>query len=98
MRFLTNTTKESKNHLYERLIQCGFTLEKQEIFTSLTASYQFIQRNNLKYGFEYLNIQFKVYDQTTFMFGSLAPCCYLRNQHLKILKDFLGTRKKLMLL
>lgn len=47
MRFLTNTTKESKNYLHERLTKCGFCLKKNDIFTSLTVSRQYIENHHL---------------------------------------------------
>ncbi|XP_046643119.1 haloacid dehalogenase-like hydrolase domain-containing protein 2 [Daphnia pulicaria] len=47
VRFLTNTTKESKSYLYERLTKCGFTVEKNDIFTSLTVSRQYIENHHL---------------------------------------------------
>lgn len=49
VRFLTNTTKESKSFLHSRLRRCGFAIEKEEIFTSLTAARQFIEKNKHKY-------------------------------------------------
>lgn len=47
VRFVTNTTKESGNTLYERLIKLGFQLEKGEIWSSLTAATKYIETNNL---------------------------------------------------
>lgn len=47
VRFLTNTTKESKNYLHERLTKCGFFLKKNDIFTSLTVSRQYIENHHL---------------------------------------------------
>lgn len=38
MKFVTNTTKESKNILYNRLKTLGFDLNKDEIFSSLAAA------------------------------------------------------------
>ena len=50
VRFLTNTTKESKNVLHNRLLDCGFTdVNKSEIFTSLTSACQLLQNKKLKY-------------------------------------------------
>lgn len=47
VRFVTNTTKESVNTLYDRLIKLGFKLEKEEIWSSLTAASKYILENNL---------------------------------------------------
>lgn len=42
IKFVTNTTKESSNCLYERLINLGFYLQKEEIFSSLAAARKLI--------------------------------------------------------
>lgn len=47
VRFVTNTTKESVNTLYDRLIKLGFQLEKNEIWSSLTAATKYIKDNRL---------------------------------------------------
>lgn len=44
---MTNTTKESKNTLYNRLVQIGFQLEKDEIFSSLSATNNYVCENGL---------------------------------------------------
>ena len=49
IRFVTNTTKESKNVLHTRLANCGFELKKEEIFSSLTAAHQYVKERDLKY-------------------------------------------------
>ncbi|KAH7641896.1 haloacid dehalogenase-like hydrolase domain-containing protein 2 [Dermatophagoides farinae] len=46
-KFVTNTTKESQNFLYERLKSIGFDIEKNEIFTSLVAARDFIRNEKL---------------------------------------------------
>ncbi|CAG2058389.1 unnamed protein product [Timema podura] len=38
IKFVTNTTKESRRCLHERLVQMGFDIEPQEIWTSLWAA------------------------------------------------------------
>jgi len=48
LRFATNTTKESQSLLHERLVKLGFDIEKQEIFTSMTAARDLIALNKLK--------------------------------------------------
>ncbi len=48
LRFVTNTTKESKSQLYSLLTNMGFKIEKNEIFTSLTAARNLIVENNLR--------------------------------------------------
>ncbi|XP_033224560.1 haloacid dehalogenase-like hydrolase domain-containing protein 2 [Belonocnema kinseyi] len=47
IKFVTNTTKESKNTLYERLINLGFDIKKEEIFSSLAAARQTIINRKL---------------------------------------------------
>lgn len=47
IKFVTNTTKESKNTLYQRLVKIGFHLEKDEIFSSLSATNNYVCKNNL---------------------------------------------------
>lgn len=44
---MTNTTKESKTTLYQRLVKIGFQLEKDEIFSSLSATNNYVCKNNL---------------------------------------------------
>nr|XP_012219236.1 PREDICTED: haloacid dehalogenase-like hydrolase domain-containing protein 2 [Linepithema humile] len=48
IKFVTNTTKESNNCLYERLIKLGFDLRKEEIFSSLAAARKLIVSQQLK--------------------------------------------------
>ncbi|XP_042209735.1 haloacid dehalogenase-like hydrolase domain-containing protein 2 isoform X2 [Homarus americanus] len=48
IKFVTNTTKESKRILHERLTGIGFSIDKDEIFTSLTAARQLIDKQNLQ--------------------------------------------------
>lgn len=45
---MTNTTKESRNFLYNRLTQLGFTLNKDEIHSSLAAARNLIVTKKLK--------------------------------------------------
>lgn len=48
IRFLTNTTKESKDTLLGRLHRIGFTsIKKEELFSSLSAAAQYVQQHNL---------------------------------------------------
>lgn len=48
IKFVTNTTKESSNYLYERLMKLGFDLQKEEIFSSLAAAKRLIISRRLK--------------------------------------------------
>ncbi|EZA52288.1 haloacid dehalogenase-like hydrolase domain-containing protein 2 [Ooceraea biroi] len=48
IKFVTNTTKESSNYLYERLTKLGFDLRKEEIFSSLAAARKLIITRQLK--------------------------------------------------
>ena len=48
MRFVTNTTKESKNQLHNLLTNLGFNIDKNEIFTSLTAARNLIVEKDLR--------------------------------------------------
>lgn len=49
LRFVTNTTKESKDTLLERLHRIGFSsINKDDMFTSLSAAVRYVQANNLK--------------------------------------------------
>jgi ribonucleotide monophosphatase NagD (HAD superfamily) len=45
---VTNTTKESQNFLFNRLKAIGFDIRKEEIFSSLMAAKELIQKLNLK--------------------------------------------------
>lgn len=49
LRFVTNTTKESKETLLNRLHRIGFSsITKDDMFTSLSAAVQFVKSNQLK--------------------------------------------------
>ncbi|KAK5639879.1 hypothetical protein RI129_010690 [Pyrocoelia pectoralis] len=48
IKFVTNTTKESKNYLYNRLKRLGFELDPDEIYSSLGAARSLIVNRNLK--------------------------------------------------
>ncbi|KAK4311911.1 hypothetical protein Pmani_016622 [Petrolisthes manimaculis] len=48
IKFVTNTTKESKRILHDRLTHIGFTIDKDEIFTSLTAARQLVDKRALR--------------------------------------------------
>lgn len=50
LRFVTNTTKESKGTLLQRLHRIGFasTINEDDMFTSLSAAVQYVQTHNLK--------------------------------------------------
>ncbi|VDM63024.1 unnamed protein product [Angiostrongylus costaricensis] len=48
VKFVTNTTKESINVLYNRVTKCGFRISKDEIFTSLVAARQFVEKQNFR--------------------------------------------------
>lgn len=47
-RFVTNTTKECRRYLHERLTRLGFVVRIEEIFTSLTAAKDIVLQRNLK--------------------------------------------------
>jgi len=46
--FVTNTTKESQSSLHQRLKNMNFLIEKDEIFSSLSAAKRLIQQKNLR--------------------------------------------------
>ncbi|XP_008324338.1 haloacid dehalogenase-like hydrolase domain-containing protein 2 [Cynoglossus semilaevis] len=45
VKFVTNTTKESRRSLYERLLRLNFDLQEQEIFTSVSAARSLLEQN-----------------------------------------------------
>ncbi|KAJ1346335.1 Haloacid dehalogenase-like hydrolase domain-containing protein 2 [Parelaphostrongylus tenuis] len=48
VKFVTNTTKESINVLHKRVTECGFRISRDEIFTSLVAARQFVEKQKLR--------------------------------------------------
>ena len=48
LRFVTNTTKESKSTLLSRLKSLGFHINENEVFTSLTAARRLIEAKNYR--------------------------------------------------
>ncbi|KAJ4442845.1 haloacid dehalogenase-like hydrolase domain-containing protein 2 [Periplaneta americana] len=48
IKFVTNTTKESRRCLYERLIRLGFELQQEEIWSSLWAAQDLLRSRNLR--------------------------------------------------
>ena len=48
VRFVTNTTKESKGTLLKRLTGIGFDIKAEEVFTSLTAARCLIDQRSLR--------------------------------------------------
>lgn len=48
LKFVTNTTKESKATLHQRLTRIGFTIGQEEIFTSLTAARNLVEKQNVR--------------------------------------------------
>lgn len=48
IRFITNTSKESKTILYNRLTKMGFEIDSNEIFSTLSAAELYIRKNQLK--------------------------------------------------
>lgn len=48
IKFVTNTTKESRKFLYNRLTRLGFTLKPEEIHSSLGAAQSLIINRKLK--------------------------------------------------
>ena len=48
MKFVTNTTKECKRNLLERLRKLNFDIQEQEIFTSLTAARNLLEQRKVR--------------------------------------------------
>ncbi|KAJ8408639.1 hypothetical protein AAFF_G00252740 [Aldrovandia affinis] len=48
VKFVTNTTKECKRALLERLERLGFSIQEREIFTSLTAARGLVEQRGLR--------------------------------------------------
>lgn len=48
VRFVTNTTKESKQDLLERLKKLEFDISEDEIFTSLTAARNLVEQKQVQ--------------------------------------------------
>lgn len=48
VKFVTNTTKECKRTLLERLQRLSFDIEEREIFTSLTAARNLLEQKNVR--------------------------------------------------
>lgn len=48
VRFVTNTTKESKETLLRRLTGIGFDIKAEEVFTSLTAARRLVDQRKLR--------------------------------------------------
>ena len=48
LRFITNTTKESKHSLLDRLKKIGFDIHLDEVFTSLTAARKKVEEESLR--------------------------------------------------
>ena len=48
LRFITNTTKESKHSLFDRLKKIGFDIHLDEVFTSLTAARKKVEQESLR--------------------------------------------------
>ena len=48
LKFVTNTTKESKRCLMTRLHKIGFDIKPSELYTSLSAARHVIDKNNLR--------------------------------------------------
>ncbi|UXI19306.1 hypothetical protein NH340_JMT05249 [Sarcoptes scabiei] len=79
-KFVTNTTKESVNSLWNRLKAIGFDLEKSEIFSSLVAARDYLQREKLRPHFlledaakeDFQDLQFDQSSQEAVVVG-LAP-------------------------
>lgn len=45
---MTNTTKESGQTLYERLVHIGFQLDRNEIYSSLSAAASYVRQHDLR--------------------------------------------------
>lgn len=48
IQFVTNTTKESRKSLYNRLTNLGFNIKIDDIWTSLTATYEYLRSQKVK--------------------------------------------------
>lgn len=48
LRFISNTTKESKRLLLDRLRRIGFNIKQEEVFTCLSATRRLIERKGLR--------------------------------------------------
>lgn len=48
IKFVTNTTKESRRILHERLVKLGFDIKQDEIFSSLWAARDLVKKEGLK--------------------------------------------------
>ncbi|KAL1452848.1 hypothetical protein WDU94_007036 [Cyamophila willieti] len=48
VKFLTNTTKESKRDIYERLVKIGFKVDMSDILTSVSVAIDEVKRRGLK--------------------------------------------------
>lgn len=48
VKFVTNTTKECKRTLFERLRRLRFDIEEREIFTSLTAARNLLEQKEVR--------------------------------------------------
>lgn len=48
IKFVTNTTKESRNFLFTRLINLGFSINREQIFSSLSAARALLIKRQLK--------------------------------------------------
>lgn len=48
IRFVTNTTKECKKDLFERLKKLEFDIKEDEIFTSLTAARNLLEQKRVR--------------------------------------------------
>lgn len=47
VKFVTNTTKDSKATLHERLCRIGFQLDASEIYSSLSAAVSYVENERL---------------------------------------------------
>lgn len=45
---MTNTTKESGQTLYDRLFRIGFQLDREEIYSSLSAASDYVRQHDLQ--------------------------------------------------
>ena len=48
VKFVTNTTKESKTALVRRLLKIGFDISESEVFTSLSAARKIVDQEKLR--------------------------------------------------
>lgn len=75
IRFVTNTTKENKRTLLERLRKLQFDISEEEIFTSLTAARNLVEQKGVR-------PMLLVHDSALPDFQGIRPLYMLWNQEI----------------